>query len=152
MYRMIGIFFLLFLSSCGIEVAQSISRLYAPNGVKVTATGGGDFTVTWYGLNPESGFSGYNIYYTDNDSDALNYRGLKIYSKTGGSSRDATLSVTLPFNTTKFFTHTFNKDNGTQKLPFTAGITYYFFVRAYNKTRNLESPPSLYYKSPPFIN
>ena len=142
--------FFLFFSSCGLEVPQPIPRLYAPNGVLVknlfSSTGAPSATVevTWYGLNPEQEFSGYNIYYTDNEADATAFRGAKILCR-NFNPRQASLIVSPPFNISRPFSYKIKKYYyGLNSELFTDGTQYWFFVTAFNQVRNLESPPSMW--------
>lgn len=133
-------------SKCGLEVPQPIPRLYPPNGVRVFNAGAGKpstVRLTWYGVNPEQQFSGYNIYYTDDIANATSYNGTKILCLQFNPSQ-ATLPV-HPFNVAKKFTFDITKFYyANQGELFTEGKEYWFYVKAYNQIRNIESPPSLY--------
>ena len=139
----------LFFSSCGIEVPQPIPRLYAPNGVQVlnasavTGVPASTLRVTWYGLNPELEFSGYNIYFTDNIGDATANKGIKILCK-NFNPRQASFVVPRPFNVSRSFSYDITKFYYNTGELFTAGKEYWFFVTAFNQVRNLESPPSMW--------
>ncbi|MGL5955865.1 MAG: hypothetical protein ACRC0X_04575 [Brevinema sp.] len=144
------ILFLYFFSSCGLEVPQPIPRLYSPNGIRVenvrsgTGVPASTIRVRWYGINPEEGFSGYNIYYTDNFANALNYKGTKILCLSF-NPKQATLPIRPPFNVVREFSFDVTKFYyANQGELFTQGKEYWFFVTAYNQVRNLESPPSYY--------
>lgn len=139
----------LFFSSCGIEVPQPIPRLYAPNGVQVfnAATAGGSAAtvrITWYGLNPELEFSGYNIYFTDDINSAASYKGVKILCR-NFNPRQASFVVPRPFNVSRPFSYDVKKFYYSSNTElFKNGTTYWFFVTAFNQVRNLESPPSVW--------
>lgn len=147
--KLIGIF--VFLSGCGIEVAQPTPRLFAPNGVTVEnvinpATGKTEekFLIKWYGVNPEEMFSGYNIYYTTNEVDAIAYKGIKILC-TNFNKLQPSLVVKPPFNVVRQFSVEVKSAyyaNGT--FLFTNLRPYWFYVKAYSVVRDIESPPSLY--------
>lgn len=152
MHKIAFIFLLLF-SACGIEVPQPIPRLYAPNGLRVenvyktvgsTQEAQARLRLTWYGVNPELEFSGYNIYYTSNYADAVAFRGTKILCRQF-NPRQATLVVRQPFDEAQYFDYEIKKFYyaGQGEL-FTEGTEYWFFIKAYNQTRNIESPPSMY--------
>ena len=139
----------LFFSSCGIEVPQPIPRLYAPNGVQVfnAASEAGvpaaTVRITWYGLNPELEFSGYNIYFTDNIADANALKGVKILCK-NFNPRQASFVVSPPFDVSKSFSYDVTKFYYNTGELFINGKEYWFFVTAFNQLRNLESPPSMW--------
>ena len=139
----------LFFSSCGIEVPQPVPRLYTPNGVqvlnasKITGVPAATVRVTWYGLNPEEGFSGYNIYFTDNIADANALKGIKILCK-NFNPRQASFVVSPPFNVSRSFSYDITKFYYNDGELFTNGKQYWFFVTAFNQVRNLESPPSMW--------
>ncbi len=138
------LFLLLFLSYCGLEVPQAIPRLYAPNGVSVENNGYSEVQVTWWGINPEEEFSGYNIYYTDNITDAYSFTGTKILC-INFNPKEPTSPVKPPFNVAREFSYNINKyyySDGSAL--FTQGKEYWFFVKAYNFNRDLESPASFY--------
>lgn len=139
-----------FFSACGIEVPQPIPRLYAPNGlvVKNVQDGGipaSTFRLTWWGVNPEEGFVGYNIYYATNSADASSYKNGTRILCTNFNPKQATVVVKPPFNQAKQFTYDIKKFYYANKADlFTNGYTYWFWITAYNSVRNLESPPSQY--------
>ncbi len=138
----------LFLTAgCGLETPQSIPRLYPPNGVQVfNETAGANnssFQIKWWGINPESEFSGYNVYYTDSLVEAQSYTATKLLCVNLNPSQ-ATLPVTPPFNITRQFTFNVNKYAYGSTAIFENGKTYYFYVTAYNRIRGCESPTSLY--------
>ncbi len=138
----------IFFSSCGIEVPQPIPRLYSPNGAQarnVFANGVPQAIIqlTWYGVNPEEGFSGYNIYFTDNEADATAFKGTKLLCK-NFNPRQATLVVPQPFNKSRPFSFNIKKFYYNQGELFTQGSQYWFFITAFNQVRNLESPPSMW--------
>lgn len=141
--------FLFFLSSCGLEVPQSAPRLFPPNGLKVSSTlsDGGKYKIDFQGLNPESDFSGYNLYYTSSEADATLGVGKKV-SVISNTNRtlEPTFSVSPPFNKASNFTYTLRRDNDLADDPFfkpSEMPTFHFFVRAYSRTRNFESPSSI---------
>ncbi len=140
-----SLFLFLLLSHCGLEVPQAIPRLYSPNGVKVNNIGYSTVRVEWCGVNPEEEFSGYNIYYTDNITDATAFIGTKILC-VNFNPKQASLPVKPPFNYAKEFSHDITKYYyaTNNSVLFTQGKEYWFFVTAYNQTRDLESPPSYY--------
>lgn len=141
----------LFLNSCGIELPQPKTRLYAPNGliVKNSKSGGvpaATLVLTWYGLNPEEDFSGYNIYFTNNITDATAYKGTKILSK-NFNPKQATLPVMPPFTVARQFTFDIKKYYYAGGKPlFEQNREYWFFVKAFSVVKNIESPASQYYK------
>ena len=148
MKKLLTIIFLFF-SSCGIEVPQPVPRLYSPNGLIVenVFNSDGDPTavlrVTWHGLNPELEFSGYNIYYTDNDADATAFKGTKILCR-NFNPRQSTLVVLQPFNISRPFSYDVKKFYYETGELFINNKQYWFFVTAFNQVRNLESPPSMW--------
>lgn len=140
--------FILFiiLTNCGIEVPQPIPRLYSPNGVQVQNAGNPPSTirVTWFGVNPEEEFSGYNIYYTDEITIAESYNGTKILCPNFNPIQ-ATLPIRPPFNIARKFSFDITKFYyANQGELFKEGKEYWFYVKAYNQLRNIESPPSRY--------
>lgn len=144
--KLLLIFLFSFFSHCGIEVPQPIPRLYSPNGVQASNAGNPPSTVrlTWFGVNPEEGFSGYNIYYTDNIANAESYRGTKILCL-NFNPRQATVPIRPPFNLARQFSFNITKFYyANQGELFTEGKEYWFYVTAFNQVRNIESPPSRY--------
>ncbi|MGL4366979.1 MAG: hypothetical protein ACRCTQ_01655 [Brevinemataceae bacterium] len=148
-------FILPLLTFCGIEVAQPIPRLYAPNGLIVESgrNAAGEptaqFVLTWQGLNPEEEFSGYNIYYANTRVDAMAYRGKKLLNdKLAFDRLQPTLVVRRPFTVASNFTFVIHKYyySANEQL-FTNNMDYWFFIKAYNLVRNIESPPSLYFEA-----
>ena len=149
MKKTLIIFFILF-SSCGQEIHQPVPRLYAPNGVQVynsllgTGVPAATLRVTWFGLNPELEFSGYNIYYTDNIADATALKGTKILCA-NFNPKQASFVVRQPFNVSRSFSYDIKKFYyAGQGQLFSQGKEYWFFVTAFNQVRNLERPPSMW--------
>jgi len=152
MKNLILLFFLF--TACGIEVPQPIPRLYAPNGLIVENSKSSSgippstFQLTWWGVNPEEGFSGYNIYYVTNHADASAYRNGTRILCINFNPQQATLVVKPPFNRSRLFSYNIKKFYyANQGELFTQGKEYWFWITAYNNVRNLESPASQFYSA-----
>lgn len=139
------------LSSCGIEGPASTISLFAPNGLRVIySTGAKTYTVSFDALNPESGFSGYNLYYTRDLATAEIGQGEKVILKdTVATTLDPTFIVNRPFFTVQTFTFVLNED----KMPDTFFDTtipasdFYFILRSYDRSAARESVSSLHYRT-----
>lgn len=139
------------LSSCGIEGPSSTISLFAPNGLRVTYTQSTKtYTVMFDALNPESGFSGYNLYYTRDLATAEIGQGERVILKgTVASTLDPTFTINRPFFTVQTFTFPLNED----KMPdvfFDAAFTpsdFYFILRSYDRSAARESVSSLYFRT-----
>ncbi|MGL5721693.1 MAG: hypothetical protein ACRCY4_04760, partial [Brevinema sp.] len=90
--------FLLF-SACGIQAPQAIPRLYPPGALSVqfsSAGGANIYTVTFEGLNSETNFSGYNLYYTADEAAARIGSGTKVV-RVSMTTADPTFAIANPF-------------------------------------------------------
>ncbi|MGL5722279.1 MAG: hypothetical protein ACRCY4_07765 [Brevinema sp.] len=145
------IFSFLLLSSCGIQAPQAIPRLFPPGAVTAvySTAGTGAYTITFEGLNPETIFSGYNLYYTTNQPSAVIGVGTKLVLN-GQTSTDPSIQINAPFFTVSRFEVILNNNNAsTSNNIFHSGVpaanpsTIYWFIRAYSRSENRESPYSL---------
>ncbi|MGL5255243.1 MAG: hypothetical protein ACRC9L_09670 [Brevinema sp.] len=138
----------LFFSSCGVQAPSGIPRLFPPGALKVTysTAGTGTYTIMFEGLNPEDVFSGYNLYYTVNESSAVIGSGTKIV-RTSIAATDPTFSISRPFFNVSNFTFELNINNAASNNIFhglgATPATIWWFVRAYSRSENRESPYSL---------
>ena len=139
----------LFLSACGIQAPSAIKRLFPPGAVKIVFNSGtSSYTITFQGLNPETFFSGYNLYYTTNSAAAAIGSGTKVV-RINTSSTDPTFVVNSPFFTVSNFTFTLDNNNTITNNIFGSGtpiispFSFHWFIRAYSVSEALESPYSL---------
>lgn len=147
------LFGLLLAASCGIEGPTSTISLYPPGALNVYYNSGTqEYTVMFQGLNPETGFSGYNLYYTTNLGTANLGQGQKVSLKTNlNTNLDPTFAVNPPFATVSNFRYTLNRDQlpATFFDPTVSAYSFYFILRAYDRSAARESVSSLYSETRP---
>ncbi|NPV38468.1 hypothetical protein BREVNS_0292 [Brevinematales bacterium NS] len=136
-WKGLGIALLLFLASCGIESFEQEISLNPPLGLSATTNGDGDIVLSFWGMNNEPYFEGYNIYIASSMQDALEDKGEKI---PGPSENQATMPNISVMSSVTLFTYTVTKD--AKGDPLVSGVTYFFYVKAYSAQYNVQSPRS----------
>lgn len=136
-YNLVLILGILLLVSCGIESFEPEYRLNPPLGLTAETVSNG-IKLTFWGLNPEDYFSGYQVFVgTSYDEVRTNDRSKRVPNNSG----DFPTIIVTPFNTsTKFeivITYTTNLNE-----PLVSGLEYYFSVAAYSKRYDIFSPLS----------
>ncbi|MCX7881688.1 MAG: hypothetical protein N2314_00495 [Brevinematales bacterium] len=125
------------LTACGIESFEQEISLNPPLGLVATINADGNIVLSFWGMNNEPYFEGYNIYIATSMQDALEDKGKKI---AGPSENQATMPNISVMNTATSFTYTVTKDGNGD--PLMSGMTYFFYVKAYSAQYNIQSPRS----------
>lgn len=131
--------------ACGIEGIQSVIRLNSPLGVKLESVSNNTaIKVTFWGLNDEDFFSGYDIYIAANTSAAEAGSGLKCQNLNMDWSKP-TISGLSPVTVATQYTYVilYNVTNNTD-YPFKTTIDYFIYVKAYSEVYNVHSGRSDY--------
>lgn len=134
---MLFLSFVLCLTSCGIESFEQEISLNPPLGLVATVNGNGDIILSFWGMNNEPYFEGYNIYIASTMEDALQEKGEKI---PGPGEQQATMPNIPVMNQATSFSYMVTKD--ARGNPLESGITYFFYVKAYSAQYNVQSPRS----------
>lgn len=125
------------LTGCGIESFEQEVSLNPPLGLSATTNADGNIVLSFWGLNSEPYFEGYNIYIATTMQDAIEEKGGKL---PGPSENQATMPNIAVMNTATLFTYTVTKN--AQGDPLVSGFTYFFYVKAYSAQYNIQSPRS----------
>ncbi|URA10188.1 hypothetical protein [Thermospira aquatica] len=131
------VFWVFLVTGCGIESFEQEISLNPPLGLEATVDGNGDIELSFWGMNNEPYFEGYNIYIAAAMEDALQDRGGRL---PGPSENQATIPNISVMNEAKRFTYTVTKN--TNGDPLQSGVTYFFYVKAYSAQYNVQSPRS----------
>ena len=134
-WLVLSLFFVL--SACGIESFEDNLSLNAPLGLTATTNDSGNIVLSFWALNDEPYFEGYNIYIATSMQDALEDKGEKI---PGPSEGQATMPNISAMTTATLFNYEVTKD--AHGSPLSSGITYFFYVKAYSGQYNIQSPRS----------
>lgn len=130
-------------ASCGIETIQPLIKLNPPLGVE-TVCSNNKIYITFWGLNNETYFTGYDVYVALDTEQYNNDKGFYYTNAEGIQGNPTIWEGIIPVSSATKYTYVVDKYYDLED--FQNGLDYFFYVKAYSAGYVIHSDRSDYSK------